>query len=274
MEAGIRAATGTGALAGHFAIRQQVTVAYVDEENGEAELYRREEMIRATLGLERAALAGFHRVSFAGMHLGRKQRQAWLVDELRRLQPGILILDTAGAMIDDEWGAPLKDGIRFLRSLITEIGCAVVLLVHLVKPAREGKARGGHGGSLTDVMGQWSRHVDVVALMSDLGADRVRFLVRKRVPPASLVLAKRDGIFDVVAVTTGEEAPASMDDRVIRAIAAGATKAEEIRIALGAADRPLAKRTFYDSLARLRRDGFVGDGTPLRLTATGEEAAG
>lgn len=273
VELAIRLATGTGALAGHFEIPQPLTVAYVDEENGATEMYRREESVLAALRLERAALKRLHRMSFAGVHLGRPKSQAWLLEQLQSIRPGVVILDTAGVMVDDEWGAPLKDAVRYLRTLTAELDCSIVLLVHLVKAPREGKSsRAAHGTSLGDVMGQWGRHADVVALLADLGAGRVRLTVRKRVPPASLVLVQQDGITSVVAVTAGDETPASLDDRILRAIDAGATAADEIMTALGTPEKPLARRTFYDALGRLRRDGFVADGTPLRLTDAGDEA--
>lgn len=276
LEANIRLATGTGPLFGHYAIPGPATVCYIDEENGEAELYRRETRILGALGLDREQLERYHRVSFAGLHLSQPGRQAWLRAELARTAPDVVVLDTGGAMVDDEWGRDLKDAIRFLRSLIAEFGCAVVVLVHLVKPPREQHRGGGssHGQALSDVLGQWARHADAVALMADLGEGRVRWSMRKRVPPSALILAQRDGLWEVVAVddATASRA-ASVDDRIIRAIATGATAADEIRVALGTSDRPLPKRTLYDALARLRRDGFIEEGTPLRLTAAGDEAA-
>jgi hypothetical protein len=121
-------------------------------------------------------------------------------------------------------------------------------------------------------MGQWTRSADVVAVMADLGAGRARWTVRKRVPPSSLVLAQRGGLWDVVAVAEDHES-ASLETRVVRAIAAGAVTADELRIALGTADRPLPKRSLYNALARLRTDGLVADGTPLALTDDGMESA-
>jgi hypothetical protein len=120
-------------------------------------------------------------------------------------------------------------------------------------------------------MGQWTRSADVVAVMADLGAGRARWTVRKRVPPSSLVLAQRGGLWDVVAVAEDHEA-ASTDTRVLRAIAAGATAADELRTALGTTDRPLPKQTLYDALRRLRADGYLENGTPLTLTGSGREA--
>jgi hypothetical protein len=269
LELAIRLATGTGSLFGHYRIGRPARVVLVDEENGPSEEYRREAETLAALGLERSALTGYFRTCYAGMNLTKPGRQEWLRAELQRLEPDLVILDTGGAMVGDEWGEPLKAAIRFLRSL----PCAVLVCVHLTKPPRDNHRGGQHGTALADVMGQWTRSADVVAVMADLGAGRARWTVRKRVPASSLVLAQRGGLWDVVAIAEDHEA-ASTDTRVLRAIAAGATAADELRIALGTADRPLPKRTLYDALARLRRDGFLAEGTPLALTPDGLDGAG
>jgi hypothetical protein len=266
LELALRLATGTGSLFGHYPITRPARVVLVDEENGPSEEYRREAEVLAALGLDRSALTRYFRTSYAGMNLTKPDRQEWLRAEIDRLAADLAIFDTGGAMVGDEWGEPLKEAVRFLRSL----PCAVLACVHLTKPPRE-RHGAQHGSALADVMGQWTRSADVVAVMADLGAGRARWTVRKRVPPSSLVLAQRAGLWDVVAVAEDHEA-ASLDTRVLRAIAAGAATADELRIALGTADRPLPKRSLYNALGRLRSDGFVSDGTPLALTDEGMEA--
>jgi hypothetical protein len=268
LELALRLATGTGSLFGHYPIARPARVVLVDEENGPSEEYRRETEVLAALGLDRSALTDYFRVSYAGVNLTKPGRQEWLRGELDLLAPDLAIFDTGGAMVGDEWGEPLKEAVRFLRSL----PCAVLACVHLTKPPRERGHAPQHGTALADVMGQWTRSADVVAVMADLGAGRARWTVRKRVPPSSLVLAQRGGLWDVVAVAEDHEA-ASTDTRVLRAIAAGAATADELRVALGTADRPLPKRSLYNALARLRTDGFVSDGTPLALTDSGMESA-
>lgn len=269
LELALRLATGTGSLFGHYPIRRPARVVLVDEENGPSEEYRRETEVLAALGLDRSALVNYFRVSYAGMNLTKPDRQEWLRAELDKIAPDLAIFDTGGAMVGDEWGEPLKEAVRYLRSL----PCAVLVCVHLTKPPRErGRGAGQHGTALADVMGQWTRSADVVATMTDLGAGRARWTVRKRVPPSSLVLAQRGGLWDVVAVADDHEA-ASLDDRVLRAIAAGATSADELRVALGTTGRPLPKRSLYNALGRLRADGLVADGTPLALTDAGMESA-
>jgi len=168
-------------------------------------------------------------------------------------------------MVGDEWGSSFKDAIRFLRSLIVEYGCSILVCVHMTKPPREnGHTR--HGSTLADVMGQWTRSADMVAVMADLGAGRAQWTVRKRVPPSTLVLAQRGGLWQTVAV--GEDhAETTADDRVLRAIAAGATSADSLITALG-----LSRSGVYKVIGRLRHDEMIGDGTPLTLTEAGREA--
>jgi hypothetical protein len=277
LELAVRLATGTGAVFGHYGIPAAGDVVLIDEENGPDEETRREAIVLDSLGLSRADLGDhYRRVSFAGMALTRPDRQRWLRGLLEPIRPDLVILDTATAMVGDEWGAELKEAVRYLRGLIRDLGCSVLVTVHLTKPPRDHGSAGGsnrHGFALSDVMGQWTRSADVVAIMADLGAGRARWTVRKRVPPSQLILAQRGGLWEAVAVAE-DHATASIDDRMIRAIAAGATSADEVRTALGTGSKPLAQRTFYDALGRLRRDGFVAEGTPLALTEAGEEAAG
>jgi hypothetical protein len=241
-------------------------------ENTSAEEWRREEQAIRSLGVTRADVsrllarrrAGYdrHRVG-PGMARGPARQPC-----ARRAR-----VDTGTALVGDEWGKDFKTSMKYLRSLALRHQLAVVVLVHLTKPPRDRqRSQAAHGTSLSDVMGQWTRSADAVALMADLGEGRIRWTMRKRVPHSSLVIAQADGLFRVVAVTE-DRATASTDDRILRAIAAGASAPDEIRIALGSADRPIPKRTFFDAMARLRTDGYVEDGTPYRLTRSGTEAA-
>lgn len=266
-ELAIRGTTGTGRLFGHYAIPRRLRVMTLDEENGEAEEYRRETMILDALGLERSALADYFRVSFAGMVLTDQGAQEWLASQVDGIRPDLLVLDTGTSMVGDEWGTELKAAIRYARSLIVRYGCSVAILVHLTKPARDRRPGSpAHGSALSDVMGQWTRTADSVALVADLGEGRLRWEMRKKVPPSTLILAKRSGVFDVVSVGEASRGPSS-DDRVLRAIAAGGAGPEEIAKVLG-----LAKRTVSDAIARLRKDGLIGPGHPYALTDDGREA--
>jgi hypothetical protein len=114
-------------------------------------------------------------------------------------------------------------------------------------------------------MGQWTRSADAVALMADLGDGRVRWTMRKRVPPSSLVLAQAAGLWSVVHV--GEEARAtSNDDRILRAVVSGADRPDELASGLG-----LARRTVEDCIRRLRQDGLLEAEFPYRATTGGLE---
>jgi hypothetical protein len=277
-ELAVRGATGAGPFVGYFEIPERFRVATFDEENGPDEELRRDLEALDSLGLAQDALGDrYQRVSFAGLNLNAPGDRAYLDAEIGRTRPDLLILDTAGSMVADEWGAPLKETIRYLRSLARRFGVAVLLVVHMTKPARNGKPGAGepvHGSRLTDVMGQWTRSVDVAAIMADLGAGRVRLEIMKRVPHAVLILQRDAGLWRLL--TIGESGPARdrTDLRVLRAIEAGAEASDQVRAALGEGGRLMPERTFYDALKRLRKDGLIGDGTPLRLTADGTEAIG
>ena len=157
-ELAIRGATGTGPLFGHYAIPHRLRVMVLDEENGEAEEYRRETAILATLGLGRADLADYFRVSFAGMVLTDPTSQKWLDGQVERVRPGLLAFDTGTSMIGDEWGGELKAAVRYIRSLIVRYGCSVAVLVHMVKPSRDRRPNDpAHGSAMAHVMGQWTR---------------------------------------------------------------------------------------------------------------------
>lgn len=278
-ELAVRAATGRGPFLDYFELPAPFRVATFDEENGPDEELRRDLEILDSLGIAQEALGErYQRASFAGLNLNSEADRSFLEAEIARTAPDLAILDTAGSMVADEWGAPLKDTMRFLRGLAVRYGVAFLLVVHMTKPARNGQAGAGpaqlHGTRLSDVMGQWTRAVDVVAIMADLGAGRVRFEVMKRAPSAVLILLRDAGLWRLLSVGDPSPARDRTDDRILRALAAGAASAEEVRAALSEGGRPMPHRTFYDALRRLRLDGLVAEGTPLRLTAEGEEALG
>jgi hypothetical protein len=265
-ELGIRAATGTGRLFGNYLIPRPLRVMVCDEENGEAEEWRREMMVLEAVGRERSDLTGYFRVSFAGMVLTDSKAQAWLIGQAAEIQPDLLILDTGTSMIADEWGPEMKAAMRFVRSLCVRFGCAVVIAVHLTKPGRDRRPKDAvHGTAISHVMGQWTRQADAVALVADIGSDRIRWEMHKKVPPSTLILVKRSGIFDVVSV--GEIHKLSADDRVLQAISTGADSVEALVVGLG-----LSRSTVFRALGSLRKDGLVGPGIPLELTENGSDA--
>ena len=224
----------------------------------------------AALGTSRAALGGrYLRQSFLGLNLSDPRSQ----DYLRRaaMDCSILFLDTGGSMVDEEYGPPLKTGVRFLRTLMRENVLTVVLCVHMVKPVRDGKGGSVKRRPLSDVMGQWTRQADVVAVMTDLGADRYRWeLVKRRGVPQ----LGRDHRLLVRARDVGRGCGCSGDVlehrdeiRAFRSIAAGATSWEQLRDGL-----ELSKDKVFAAIRALRRDGLIGPGTPYAITADGWEA--
>lgn len=268
----IRLATGTGALFGHYTIARPVRVGTVDEENGPDEEYRRDEEILTALGLSRTDLDGrYRRASFLGLNLNDPRTQ----DYLRRQVDGgldVLFLDTGGSMVDEEYGAPLRGAIRFLRTLLRQHPTlSIVLSVHMVKPSRDPKAVAQKRRPLSDVMGQWTRSPDVVAVLTDLGADRFRWeLVKRRgVARSAGIVDYSSGLTTWVADVDGAEEVASTGDtiRVLRAIGAGATDWKAV-----VTGTEIARDRVFAAIRGLRGDGLIGSGTPYVVTADGWEA--
>jgi hypothetical protein len=269
LEAGIRLATGHGALFGHYRIAMACRVLSIDVENGEEEETRREEEVIARLGLTRAHLADYWGVSLEGLSLTDAGDQAYIREAIERSRPDVVFFDTGSSMVGDEWGVELKSAIRFLRRLAREYGCAVVVLVHLVKPARPANGRASrkpaegsqHGTSLADVMGQWTRQADTVALMAPAGAERVLWTVRKRAPHSQLVLRAEGGTFDVLQIVAGEDLGVGTMERVHGCIATGYADAASIATYL-----EVTERTVWRHVAKLRQAGRIAPDGALRLS--------
>jgi AAA domain-containing protein len=262
-EIAMRLATGHGALFDHYRVPGSCRVLTFDVENGDEEELRREEEIRERLGISRADLTDYWRVSLEGLSLADPADQAYILAAVAKVRPSLAIFDTGSSMVGDEWGQPLKDAIRFLRLVARQYGCAVLVVVHLTKPSRQakpGKDQPQHGTSLADVMGQWTRQADSVALMADAGADRVKWSMRKRVPHSTLVLERTEGTFHAVQVIAGEDLGVGTTNRVFNAIASGATDAPSIHEALG-----LSVRTVRRHVAVLRRENRVSQEGPYRI---------
>ena len=269
-ELGIRMATGHGALFNHYRIPAPGRVLSFDVENGEEEETRREEETLARLGLDRSALAEYWGVSLEGLSLTDALDQAYIRRSLDRAAPAVAMFDTGSSMIGDEWGAELKAAIRFLRGLARQYGCSIVVFVHLVKPAKAAsgaKARGKpepasqHGTALADVMGQWTRQADTVALMADAGAQRVLWTVRKRAPHSQLVLHAEGGTFDVLQIVAGDDLGVGTMERIHGCIATGYADAAAI-----ATYMEINERTVWRHVAKLREAGRVAPGTPLQVS--------
>ena len=269
IEAAIRLATGSGALFGHYPIPAPARVLLFDVENGEDEETRREEDVLARLELRREQLAGYWRVSLEGLLLTDKDDQTYVASEIERVRPAVAIFDTGSSMVGDEWGKELKLAVRFLRRLAREYGCAVVVCVHLVKPARDGR-RGKdapvHGTEITDVMGQWTRQADSVALMARTKDEHVVWTMRKRVPRSTLVLAPAEGIFTRITAAVGGELGADVREKVRQQLAAGMTDTGAIAQLLG-----ITRRTVQRHVARLKT-GPASVSPPVAAPVAGSHA--
>jgi hypothetical protein len=272
-EAELRLAAGSGSLLGHYPIAGPVRVGTIDEENGPDEEWRREEELLPRLGMVRADLGGrYFRGSFLGLNLNAATSQAYIRRQVATFALDVLFLDTGGSMVDEEYGAPLKGAVRFLRSLIREHpSLSIVVCVHMVKPPRGPNIAAPKRRALTDVMGQWTRQADVVAVLTDLENDRIRWDLAKRrgVPKSAGILDYSDGLTRWAADADEAVDPASTRDtiRTLRCIAAGAGTWEEVKTATG-----LGRNKVFAAISELRASGLIGPGTPYRMTPNGQEA--
>jgi hypothetical protein len=267
----VRLVTGHGALFNHYRIPRPVRVVWFDVEDGEEEELRREEEVLERFGLPRSSLSESWGVSLEGISLTDAGDQAYIRGAIEQSAPAVVFFDTGSSMVGDEWGAELKAAIRFVRGLARQYGCAVVILVHLVKPAkaaagsrpraRKPDGQGQHGTSLADVMGQWTRQADTVAMMAPAGAGRVLWTVRKRAPHSQLVLKAEGGTFDVLQVVAGEDLGVGTMERIHGCIATGHADAAGIATYL-----EITERTVWRHVKKLREAGRVAPDAPLRLS--------
>jgi hypothetical protein len=269
----LRLATGRGSLFDHYPIVGAINVGTVDEENGADEEWRREDELLPRLGLCRADLAGrYFRQSFLGLNLNAESTRDYIRHQVGELDLQVLFLDTGGSMVDEEYGPPLKGAIRYLRTLLRGYrDLSIVLCVHMVKPPRGPNIAAPKRRVLTDVMGQWTRQADVVAVLTDLGARRYRWELAKHrgVPESAGIIDYSSGLATWVADANATEDPASTGDtiRTLRCIAAGAGTWEQVGAATG-----LSKKRVFAAVAELRGGGLIGPGTPYRMTPDGQDA--
>jgi hypothetical protein len=193
LELGIRYACGYGALFDTYGMGKAGDVLVFDEENGPREEFTREEAMLASLGLVRSIhMVLYHRIHYSGLDLESAVDREAFDRLLTEYAPQLVILDTAGAMVGEEHGKDFKKVIAFLKSMKEKHDCAIVMVVHLVKPPRDGKTAGQKlERTITDVMGQWTRSADVLMLVSETEDDEViLFRVRKRVPRSDITLRR------------------------------------------------------------------------------------
>jgi AAA domain/Bifunctional DNA primase/polymerase, N-terminal len=195
LELGVRFACGEGALFDTYPMAKAGMVLLFDEENGEREEWEREEAMLDSLNLTRDPhLLLYNRVSHLGLNLEDPAHRVLFDQMLTDYDPSLVILDTAGSMVGEEHGKDFKTTIAFLKQMKEQHDCCILLVVHLVKPPRDGNTKGRSiERSITDVMGQWTRPADVVMLVSETDDDDViLFRVRKRVPRSDITLKRDD----------------------------------------------------------------------------------
>ena len=256
-EIGMLAAAGRGLFLDYYAIEGgPYTVLVIDEENGDAEEWRRDEIHLERLDLKRDGLP-YYRISFAGLDLAQSRWQQWLRDQVETLGIDLLILDAISAMYSlPERREELMPIYRFLRDLITSTGVTILLIHHLKKPAANER---GAERVLDDLRGGlWGQVAEVAAILSPLPERHVKWRTWKRVPPTELILEQTEA-GPLVFASHVEPGRAKTEDRVLSFIDAGATSVDEIVSASG-----MRRSTVYTGLQSLRTSGIVERGTPLR----------
>jgi hypothetical protein len=267
LELGIRYACGHGALFDTYPMGRAGDVLLFDEENGEREEFVREEAMLASLDLKRDPhMALYHRVHYSGLNLESLVDQSVFDKLLTLYAPQLVILDTAGAMVGEEHGKDFKRVIAFLKAMKEKHDCAIVLVVHLVKPPRDGKTVGkALERTITDVMGQWTRSADVLLLVSETDDDDVvLFRVRKRVTRSDLSLKRETpDAPDRWARVDAKRLPATVVAReehatILGAIAAGRTTWEQVTGYLAANELPVPSRaTMFRHLKQMDEAGLI-----------------
>jgi hypothetical protein len=245
----LASAAGLADFLGHYAITRRLAVGIVDEDNGEAEEYRREVGLLDHLGVLRSDVEGSFRISHAGVRLDHPDWQQWLRALIEEYRLDLLILDPVSEMHDgDELRKDMRPMLRFLKELRRDFpNLAIVLVHHTRKPAPADRAA---PRTLEDVRGQWGQSPDVIVLVSPLGERRYRWEVHKRVPYSALILEQLNAgaVGKIADETTATRRQASTDDRVLAAIDAGAESAEQVQVGTG-----IPERTVWAAIRRLRR---------------------
>jgi len=255
-----RAASGVGSLLGRYPIARPLRVLTIDEDNGEAEDARRDEVMLEELGLERGDLLTAYRTSLINFRLDTAEGQAWLRQQVAEKAIELLLLDPVSEMyVAKEVREELLPTWHFLKRLLADFPDLTIVIFHHLRKAQPGQGTAPRG--LEDLRGGlWGQVASAVAIMSPLGERRVKWEVHKRVPHSELILEQDvTGTFHVLHELA--ESRASTDERVRAAIDAGAETADEVMAGTG-----IGKTAVYGALRRLREAGTVAPGQPLRRT--------
>jgi hypothetical protein len=221
----------------------------------------------ASLGLTRSIhMVLYNRIHYSGLDLESAVHQTVFDRLLSEHQPQLVILDTAGAMVGEEHGKDFKKVMAFLKAMKEKHDCAIVLVVHLVKPPRDAKLAGKPVERvITDVMGQWTRSADVLMLVSETEDDNViLFRVRKRVDRSDITL-KRDtpDAPDRWARVDAKRLPPTVVAKeeyanILTAIADGRGTWQQVTGYLAARDLPVPpKTTMFRYLKGMSESGLI-----------------
>ncbi len=276
-ELAIRVAVAGGSFAGTWPVLRTGPVLYMSEMHADDD-FGRESTVLSSLGLDRPALTGrYYRLQLMTAAGGRPalmvpEWRAWVTGWLRDREALLLIIDTAtGATQVDPWGREIQAVYAALRVMLAEYPeLAIVLLIHLKKPAGRGERR------ISDVLGEWGRWCDVVILMENdgNGLTRARLTVRKRVRhERRIAVTKAGGLLidpQDLDETRGTKVPA---EKVIAAVVAkpGITYVE-LGAALGVSKDTASNyvKALGDRLYTVKGTAASGPGARVRVYAIAE----
>lgn len=248
----IKAATGEGSIFSYYPVRRAMTVLTIEEDNGPAEEFRRDEIHLSAYGLSRSQLTGAHRVSWPGLRLEVEESQSWLERLIDELRVELLILDPVGHMYAvKELREDLLPVYHFLRRLLHERPHLTILLIHHMRKLAQGASS---ERTLEDVRGgPWGGWVDVAAILSPMGDRRVRWTLHKRIAPSNLILEQTlGGPFSFITDAAQPPHKPRAVDRVLACVDAGAMAADEVMVATG-----LGRRAVYQAVHDLREQGVL-----------------
>ena len=255
-ELAIRTAAAGGALA-VWPVLQTGPVLVLSEMHADDD-YGREATVLASLGLERAALAGrYYRLSLmtaagGAPALDDDAWRPWIVEWMRERRCCCWSSTRPPARPRSTRGARRSGRLfRRLRLMLADYPeLAIVLTVHLKKPQGRGERR------ISDVIGEWGRWCDVLVLQENVGSSltQARLTLRKRVRTERRILATKAGGLLVDATDadapTGPKVP--LEDVVAAIAETPGMGAAELGVRLG-----VTKRTAQTTPRWPRRPGLI-----------------
>lgn len=251
----LTAGAGLRTFLGRYELPRRLRVLVIDEDNGPDEEWRRDELLLAHLGLHRSDVNTVHRISLAGVQLDQERWQSWLRGVIEQLELDIIVLDPISEM---HGGKELREDpgfrslLRFLKVLKVDFPRMATVIVHHTRKRDKTQAAGT--STVDDVRGQWGQTPDVIATILPLGEQRASWELHKRVPHSKLIIEQQPsgGLEMVADETTAARKQQSTDDRVLAALGAGATRADQVQTATR-----LGKTAVYDALKRMTASGLV-----------------